>query len=232
MPFCALLECTPWDNGRGMPEEPDAYELLGVSREAGLEEVREAYHRAALKWHPDRRPDDPAEAARRFCDLTQAYQTIVRSFGRRSEAMTPQDFARADGGWVILTGPGDAGQGKTPSRLRPFRVSYATVDENRVFACVWAAILALPVLFLLVAAFSSPDEHDELLGALAKATILCSAIYPAAIVAILTALVFSRQVFWLLRKVGLGRLLPGPPKRVQASDTQFTSPRPAGGGNS
>jgi curved DNA-binding protein CbpA len=44
----------------------EARQLLGVSKNATAEEVRQAYKRAALRWHPDKNPSNREEAAERF----------------------------------------------------------------------------------------------------------------------------------------------------------------------
>jgi curved DNA-binding protein CbpA len=60
----------------------DYYAILGVTRQATEEEIRRAYRRLALEWHPDRRPDDP-RAAERFREISEAYAVLINPARRR-----------------------------------------------------------------------------------------------------------------------------------------------------
>ena len=53
----------------------DYYAILGVSREASQEEIKKAYRRLALKYHPDRNPGDK-EAEERFKEINEAYAVL------------------------------------------------------------------------------------------------------------------------------------------------------------
>jgi len=53
----------------------DYYEVLGVSRDASQEEIKRGYRKMALKYHPDRNPDDP-QAAEKFKAAAQAYEVL------------------------------------------------------------------------------------------------------------------------------------------------------------
>jgi molecular chaperone DnaJ len=54
----------------------DYYEVLGVSRAADDEELKRAYRKLALKYHPDKNPDSRAEAEERFKEISEAYQIL------------------------------------------------------------------------------------------------------------------------------------------------------------
>ncbi len=53
----------------------DYYEILGVSRTATKEEIKKAYRRLALKYHPDRNPGDK-EAEEKFKEAAEAYEVL------------------------------------------------------------------------------------------------------------------------------------------------------------
>jgi molecular chaperone DnaJ len=53
----------------------DYYEILEVSREADEKEIKKAYRRVAMKFHPDRNPDDP-DAEDKFKEASEAYEIL------------------------------------------------------------------------------------------------------------------------------------------------------------
>jgi len=57
-------------------DQRDFYEVLGVSRTASVEEIKSAYRKSALKWHPDRNPENKEEAEIRFRECTEAYTVL------------------------------------------------------------------------------------------------------------------------------------------------------------
>ena len=58
-----------------MSDKSDYYNLLGVNREASDDEIKKAYRKLALKYHPDRNPGDKqAEAS--FKEISEAYQVL------------------------------------------------------------------------------------------------------------------------------------------------------------
>jgi DnaJ-class molecular chaperone len=83
-----------WWLARG-PYDRDYYRILGVHLEATEDEIRRAYRRLALQWHPDRNPGS-TEAEERFKEISEAYAVLIDRTKRG-------DYDRVRRG----TGPGD-----------------------------------------------------------------------------------------------------------------------------
>ncbi|MDO8862590.1 molecular chaperone DnaJ [Haliea sp. E1-2-M8] len=56
----------------------DYYEVLGVEKAADEKDIKKAYRRVAMKYHPDRNPDDP-DADEKFKEATEAYDVLMNS---------------------------------------------------------------------------------------------------------------------------------------------------------
>lgn len=81
----------------------DYYDVLGVKRNAETEEIKRAYRRLAMKFHPDRANGDKAEAEVRFKECSEAYEVLSDAATRRRydqfghEGVTGQhDFSHMD----------------------------------------------------------------------------------------------------------------------------------------
>ena len=116
-------------------EEVDPYEVLGVSADAGPEEVRQGFHRAVLGCHPDCCQGDAEVARRRFAQVVGAYRRLReiliqqnRDDGEEipiSDQFDPVDFARLTLGWE----PRDASS-LSPAKLEWLpRVVHQRVSE-------------------------------------------------------------------------------------------------------
>ena len=53
----------------------DYYDVLGVNKSSSKDELKKAYRKLAMKYHPDRNPDD-SQAAEKFKELSEAYEIL------------------------------------------------------------------------------------------------------------------------------------------------------------
>lgn len=81
----------------------DYYEVLSVDRSADEKEIKKAYRRVAMKYHPDRNPDDP-DADDKFKEATEAYDVLTTA--EKREAYNRYGHAAVDG---QMGGGGGAG---------------------------------------------------------------------------------------------------------------------------
>jgi curved DNA-binding protein len=54
----------------------DYYKILGVEKNAGLDDIKKAYRKLALKYHPDRNPSDKKKAEEQFKKISEAYAVL------------------------------------------------------------------------------------------------------------------------------------------------------------
>ena len=82
----------------------DFYEILGVNRDASDEEIKKAYRKLAMKYHPDRNPDNP-KSEEQFKEAKEAYEIL--SDGQKRTAYDQYGHAGVD----PQAGMGGAGAG-------------------------------------------------------------------------------------------------------------------------
>ncbi|XP_023029665.1 dnaJ heat shock protein family (Hsp40) member B6 mrj isoform X2 [Leptinotarsa decemlineata] len=61
----------------------DYYRVLDVPKTATTAEIKKAYRKLALKWHPDKNPDNMDDATKRFKEISEAYEVLSDEKKRR-----------------------------------------------------------------------------------------------------------------------------------------------------
>lgn len=84
-----------------MEQKRDYYEVLGVSKTATPDEIKKAYRKLAIKYHPDRNPDNK-EAEEKFKEAAEAYEVLSNEEKRQKydqfgHSMGPQGFGGQGG---------------------------------------------------------------------------------------------------------------------------------------
>lgn len=114
-----------------MAEKSDYYDILGVSKDANPEEIKKAYRKQALEWHPDKHKDNKEAAEKRFKEINEAYQVLSDAEKRKAydrfghSAFTPGGRPGAGAGRGGQGGPfGQSGN------WGPFTYTYTTTRDG------------------------------------------------------------------------------------------------------
>ena len=91
-----------------MAEKRDYYEVLGVSKGATADEIKKAYRKMAIKYHPDKNPGDK-EAEEKFKEAAEAYDVLSDAdkrakYDQFGHSMGPQGFGGGGGGGFYSSG--------------------------------------------------------------------------------------------------------------------------------
>ncbi|XP_051176548.1 dnaJ homolog subfamily B member 6 isoform X2 [Leptopilina boulardi] len=62
----------------------DYYRILDVSRTSSSGDIKKAYRKLALKWHPDKNPENLEESTKKFKEISEAYEVLIDDAKRRS----------------------------------------------------------------------------------------------------------------------------------------------------
>lgn len=106
----------------------DYYALLGIPRGASQDDIKKAYRRAALRWHPDKNQDKKAEAEEKFKDIAEAYDVLSDPDKKAIYDQFGEEGLKGGAG-------GDSQSSAGPGRGAPGGFSYRfTGDPNDIFA--------------------------------------------------------------------------------------------------
>ncbi|KAK0543511.1 Molecular chaperone (DnaJ superfamily) [Tilletia horrida] len=89
----------------------DYYSILGVSKDASEDDIKKAYKKLALKWHPDRNKDKEEQAKKKFQELGEAFEVLTDSNKRAVFDQFGEEGLKGGAG----PSPGGAGMGGMPN---------------------------------------------------------------------------------------------------------------------
>ena len=58
----------------------DYYKILGVDKKATDDDMKKAYRKLAMKWHPDKNPNNKKDAEAKFKQISEAYDVCIFFF--------------------------------------------------------------------------------------------------------------------------------------------------------
>ena len=133
----------------------DAWQVLGLTKDATRTQVREVYHALARRWHPDRFQEGPERmwAERRMMEINAAYREIMKGF-RQLETTASEGFC--DVRRLVELGQLAA------ARQALARIALRDAEWNYLFGDVLLKMgeYKKAALYLSVAAHQCPENRD------------------------------------------------------------------------
>lgn len=111
-----------------MAAKSNYYDILGVSKNASAEEIKKAYRKQALEWHPDKHKDEKEAAEKRFKEINEAYQILSDSQKRSAYDQFGHEAFAPGGGFRGVGGFG--GPFAQSGRYGPFTYTYTTTGGD------------------------------------------------------------------------------------------------------
>lgn len=102
----------------------DYYKILGVERNASEDDIRKAYRKLAMQYHPDRNPNDQ-QAEERFKEINEAYQVLNDATKRAHYDRLGSDYSN----WQRRGAPGDFNWDQYGGFPGGVRVEYGDLDD-------------------------------------------------------------------------------------------------------
>lgn len=102
----------------------DYYKILGVERNASEDDIRKAYRKLAMQYHPDRNPNDK-QAEERFKEINEAYQVLSDTQKRTHYDRLGSDYSN----WQRRGAPGDFNWDQYGGFPGGVRVEYGDIDD-------------------------------------------------------------------------------------------------------
>jgi DnaJ-class molecular chaperone len=109
-----------------MADKNDYYEILGVAKSASADEIKKAYRKLALQYHPDR--NKTKEGEEKFKEVTKAYEVL--SDAQKRQAYDQFGAAAFEQGGPTGQGPFGGFGGQQGGQYGPFTYSYSTGGQG------------------------------------------------------------------------------------------------------
>jgi DnaJ-class molecular chaperone len=121
----------------------DYYKILGISKAASQSEIKTAYRKLILKWHPDKNPGNK-KASQKFCEIRKAYETLSDAGKRKNYDLRSQKKVEPPVDRVFTSHPRQAGTFFFNARPSSSQASSSKASSSRASSTKISSFKASP----------------------------------------------------------------------------------------